>query len=380
MPANFKNKKMTEIPRKLIVPKNVTDALRTVIFPGSSQDIVSLDMAQEIRVAGKKITLSLVFQRSDDPNIQNVVKACEEAIIEQLGTGVEIKGNITAKAIHQMERPILAGVKNIIAVASGKGGVGKSTVSVNLAVALAKTGAKVGLIDADIFGPSLPKMFGEESTRPAGVRVDGKERIQPVNKFGVNFLSIGFFVSTEDAVVWRGPMASNALKQLITDGNWGTLDYLLFDLPPGTSDIHLTLVQTVPVTGAIIVTTPQDVALADVIRGVNMFKGKGVDVPVLGIVENMSWFTPEELPDNKYYIFGKEGGVRLAEKLGIPLLGQIPIVQGIREGGDTGHPASFDSNSIVGHAFAKIAANVINQTELRNQNIDPTKKVKVSRK
>lgn len=371
---------MTEIPRKLIVPKNVTDALRTVIFPGGAKDVVTLDMAQEIRVAGKKISFSLVFQRSDDPNIANVINACEEAIIEQLGPDVEIKGNIKAKAIHQMERPILPGVKNIIAVASGKGGVGKSTVSVNLAVALAKTGAKVGLIDADIFGPSLPKMFGEESTKPAGVRVDGKERIQPVNKFGVKFLSIGFFVATEDAVVWRGPMASNALKQLITDGNWGTLDYLLFDLPPGTSDIHLTLVQTVPVTGAIIVTTPQDVALADVIRGVNMFKGKGVDVPVLGLIENMAWFTPEELPDNRYYIFGKEGGVKLAEKLNLPLLGQVPIVQGIREGGDSGNPAAFDSNSEVGLAFAKIAVNVINQTEFRNQNLDPTLKVKVSRK
>jgi ATP-binding protein involved in chromosome partitioning len=309
-----------------------------------------------------------------------VIEACEEAIIEQLGPDVEIKGNISAKAIHQMERPILPGVKNLIAIASGKGGVGKSTVSVNLAIALAKTGAKVGLIDADIFGPSIPKMFGAEGERPAGVRVDGKERIQPLKKYGVNFLSIGFFVATEDAVIWRGPMASNALKQLITDGNWGTLDYLLFDLPPGTSDIHLTLVQTVPVTGAIIVTTPQDVALADVIRGVNMFKGKGVDVPVLGLIENMAWFTPEELPDNKYYIFGQGGGVKLAERLELPLLGQIPIVQGIREGGDSGNPMAFDENSAVGKSFAEIAANVIQEVEYRNSNLDPTKRVKVSRK
>lgn len=371
---------MTEIPRKLIVPKNITDALRTVIFPGGNQDVVSLDMAQEIRVAGKKVTFSLVFQRSDDPNMAAVIAACEDAILNQLGPDVEIKGNITAKAIHQMERPILPGVKNLIAVASGKGGVGKSTVSVNLAVALAKTGAKVGLIDADIFGPSIPKMFGAEDIKPAGVRVDGKERIQPISKFGVSFLSIGFFVATEDAVVWRGPMASNALKQLITDGNWGTLDYLLFDLPPGTSDIHLTLVQTVPVTGAIIVTTPQDVALADVIRGVNMFKGKGVDVPVLGLVENMAWFTPEELPENKYYIFGQDGGVKLAEKLELPLLGQVPIVQGIREGGDSGNPVAFDENSIIGKVFTEIAANVIREVDNRNESLDPTKKVKVSRK
>ncbi|MFY9154222.1 MAG: Mrp/NBP35 family ATP-binding protein [Prolixibacteraceae bacterium] len=371
---------MTEIPRKLIVPKNITDALRNVNFPGSNQDVVSLDMAQEIRVAGKKVTLSLVFQRSDDPNMAAVIKACEEAILTYVGPEVEIKGNITAKAIHQMERPVLPGVKNLIAIASGKGGVGKSTVSVNLAIALAKTGATVGLIDADIFGPSIPKMFGCEDTKPAGVRVDGKERIQPIKKFGVSFLSVGFFVGVEDAVVWRGPMASKALGQLITDGNWGNLDYLLFDLPPGTSDIHLTLVQTVPVTGAIIVTTPQDVALADVIRGVNMFKGKGVDVPVLGLIENMSWFTPEELPENKYYIFGKDGGVKLAEKLELPLLGQVPIVQGIREGGDSGNPAAFDENSLVGASFAQIAAHVIQEVENRNEYLDPTKKVKVSRK
>jgi len=279
-----------------------------------------------------------------------------------------------------MERPILPGVKNLIAIASGKGGVGKSTVAVNLAVALAKTGAKVGLIDADIYGPSIPKMFGAEGERPSGVRVDGKERIQPLKKYGVNFLSIGFFVKTEDAVVWRGPMASNALKQLITDGNWGTLDYLLFDLPPGTSDIHLTLVQTVPVTGAIIVSTPQDVALADVIRGVNMFKGKGVDVPVLGLIENMAWFTPEELPNNKYYIFGKEGAIKLAEKLDLPVLGQVPIVQGIREGGDTGNPVAFNENTITSKVFEEIAANVIQVIDQRNNNLDPTKKVKVSRK
>lgn len=371
---------MTEIPRKLIVPKNITDALRNVKYPGSNEDVVSLDMAQEIRVAGKKVTFSLVFQRSDDPNMASVIAACEEAIENYLGPDVEIRGNITAKAIHQMERPILPGVKNLIAVASGKGGVGKSTVSVNLAVALAKTGAKVGLIDADIFGPSIPKMFGAENMRPHGVRVDGKERIQPLEKYGVSFLSIGFFVATDDAVVWRGPMASNALKQLITDGNWGQLDYLLFDLPPGTSDIHLTLVQTVPVTGAIIVSTPQDVALADVVRGVNMFKGKGVDVPVLGLVENMAWFTPDELPENKYYIFGKEGAVKLAEKMDLPVLGQVPIVMGIREGGDSGNPAALDENSPVGKAFAGIAANVIRQVETRNASLDPTKRVKVTRK
>ena len=371
---------MSDIPRKLIVPKNVTDVLRTVTFPGSQENIVDLDMVQEIRIAGKSVSFSLVFQRSDDPNMETVIKQCEDTIMRELGPDVEIKGNIKAKAIHQMERPILPEVKNIIAVSSGKGGVGKSTIAVNLAVGLAKTGAKVGLIDADIFGPSIPKMFGAEQLQPSGIKIDGREMIQPVEQYGVKILSIGFFVSMDDAVVWRGPMASNALKQLITDANWGELDYLLIDLPPGTSDIHLTLVQTVPVTGAVIVSTPQEVALADVIKGVSMFRGKGVDVPVLGLVENMAWFTPDELPNNKYYIFGQDGAKNLAGKLQIPLLGQIPIVQSIREGGDTGKPAAADEQSPMGKAFQELAANTIRQVEFRNANIDPTKKVKVSRK
>jgi ATP-binding protein involved in chromosome partitioning len=371
---------MNNIPRKLIVPKNVTDALRQVDYPGSDEDIVSMDMVQEIRIAGKKVSFSLVFQRSDDPNTGLLIKTCEDVILRELGPDVEIRGNITSKAVHQMERPVLPGVKNMIAIASGKGGVGKSTVAVNLAVALAKTGARVGLIDADIFGPSIPKMFGAENMHPTGDQVDGREVIQPVVQYGVKILSIGFFVAAEDALVWRGPMASNALKQLITQGNWGELDYLLIDLPPGTSDIHLTLVQTIPVTGVIIVTTPQDVALADVIKGVNMFRGKTIDIPVLGLVENMAWFTPEELPENRYYIFGKEGGKKLAEQMELPLLGQVPLVQGIREGGDEGKPVATDENSLMGKAFLDLAASTIRQVEQRNAQLDPTRKVKVSRK
>lgn len=371
---------MSDIPRKLIVPKNVTDVLRQVNYPGSNQDIVSMDMVQEIRIAGRKVSFSLVFQRSNDPNIGLLIETCEEVIVRELGPDVEIRGNIAAKAIHQMERPVLPGVKNIIAVASGKGGVGKSTVAVNLAVALAKMGAGVGLIDADIFGPSIPKMFGAEKLQPTGDKVDGREVIQPVVQYGVKILSIGFFVAVEDALVWRGPMASNALKQLITQGNWGELDYLLIDLPPGTSDIHLSLVQTVPVTGVIIVTTPQDVALADVIKGVNMFRSKTIDVPVLGLVENMAWFTPEELPENKYYIFGKDGGKKLAGQMDLPLLGQIPLVQGIREGGDAGRPVAVDESSPVGKAFLDLAVNTANQVEQRNTQREPTKKVKVNRK
>ncbi|MGM0621813.1 MAG: P-loop NTPase [Bacteroidota bacterium] len=371
---------MSDIPNKLIVPKNVTDALRTIKYPDSEEDIVSLDMVQEIRIAGKRVSFSLVFQKSNDPNIKPLVIACENALKKYLGDEVEIEDNITVKFMHDMERPVLPGVKNIIAVASGKGGVGKSTVAVNTAVALAQQGFKVGLIDADIFGPSIPKMFGAEGARPTGEKIDGRDMIHPVEKYGVKFLSIGFFVDTDSAVIWRGPMASNALKQLMMDAHWGELDYLLIDLPPGTSDIHLTLVQTVPVTGAIIVTTPQDVALADVVRGASMFQSKSIDVPVLGLVENMAWFTPAELPENRYYIFGQDGGKKLAEKLGLKLLGQIPIVQSIREGGDEGNPSATHPDSVTGMAFDDVAKSLVHQVHLRNIERAPTKKVKITRK
>ena len=371
---------MAESPRKLIVPKNITDALRTVNYPGSEEDIVTLEMPQEIRIAGQRVSFSLVFQKSDDPNIETLILKSEEAIKKYVGEEVEIEDNISVKFIHDMERPVLPNVKNIIAVASGKGGVGKSTTAVNLAVALANSGKKVGLLDADIFGPSIPKMFGAESERPAGIKIDDREMINPIEKFGVKFLSVGFFVDSDSAIIWRGPMASNALKQLISEGNWGELDYLLLDLPPGTSDIHLTVVQSVPVTGAVIVTTPQDVALADVVRGTSMFQSKSIDVPVLGLIENMAWFTPEELPDNKYYIFGKDGGKNLAEKMGLPFLGQIPIVQSIREGGDNGTPVAANPESLMGMAFAEVAKNVEHRVHIRNIQKAPTKKVKITRK
>ena len=363
--------------RKFITPKDITDALRDVCYPGSDENIVSMDMVQEIRIAGGKVSFSLVFQRSDDPDTEELVKRCKEKIVQTFA-GVDV--TISVKAIHNMERPILPGVKNIIAIASGKGGVGKSTVAVNLAVALAKSKARVGLIDADIFGPSIPKMFGAEGAMPTGDVVDGREVIQPIEKYGVKILSIGFFVKPDDALVWRGPMASNALKQIIVQGDWGELDYLLIDLPPGTSDIHLTLMQTVPVTGAIIVTTPQDVALADVIKGINMFRSKTIDVPVLGLVENMAWFTPAELPMNKYYIFGKDGGKRLAEQFDVPLLGQIPLVQSIREGGDEGLPVADNADSQTGRSFFELALATIEQLELRNQNLDPSQRVKVTKR
>jgi ATP-binding protein involved in chromosome partitioning len=371
---------MNKIHRKMILPQNITDALKSVVFPGSGKDIVSLNMVQEIRIAGNKVQFSLIFQQADNPHIPDLIRMCEDTIKEKLGKDVDIQGNIAVKFAQNMERPILGGVKNIIAVASGKGGVGKSTIAVNLAVAMAHRGASVGLIDADIFGPSVPKMLGAEGERPAA-RQDGKQDfIIPVEKYGVKFLSIGLFVAPENALIWRGPMASNALKQLITDGDWGELDYLFIDLPPGTSDIHLTLVQTVPVTAAIIVTTPQDIALADVIKGVGMFQSSSVHVPVLGLVENMSWFTPAELPGNKYYIFGKEGGKKLADQLGLILLGQIPLVQSIREGGDEGFPAAANPESVTGLAFAELAEKVVAQVDIRNALLVPTQKVQISKK
>lgn len=371
---------MADSQRKLIVPKDITDALRTVKYPGSEEDVVTLEMPQEIRIAGQRVSFSLVFQKSNDPNIEPLILDCEKAIKKYVGAEVEIEDNIAVKFIHDMERPVLPNVKNIIAIASGKGGVGKSTCAVNLAVALANSGAKVGLLDADIFGPSIPKMFGAENERPAGVKIDDREMINPLEKYGVKFLSVGFFVDPDSAIIWRGPMASNALKQLITEGNWGELDYLLIDLPPGTSDIHLTLVQSVPVTGAVIITTPQDVALADVVRGTSMFQSKSIDVPVLGLIENMAWFTPAELPENKYYIFGKDGGKNLADKLGIPFLGQIPIVQSIREGGDNGNPVATDKESLTGASFDEVATGIKHHVHLRNIKKAPTKKVKITRK
>jgi ATP-binding protein involved in chromosome partitioning len=361
-----------------IIPKNISDTLKRILFPGSGKNIVELEMVQEIRIAGNRISFSLIFQAENDPATGPVSEACVDEIRREYGNDYEV--TVTPKSAGRMTPPVLPGVKNIIAIASGKGGVGKSTMAVNLAVALASQGARVGLLDADIFGPSIPKMFGEEDAKPSFEKIDGRDRIVPIEKFGVKFLSIGFFANKNDALIWRGPVASNALKQLMMEGNWGELDFLLVDLPPGTSDIHLTLVQTVAVTAAVIVTTPQDVALADVIKGVSMFNSKSINVPVLGIIENMSWFTPAELPDSRYYIFGKDGGKELAGKMGLPLLGQIPLVISIREGGDNGLPAARDNESVTGMAFEKLASEIILQLEHRNIYFEPTQKVKVSRK
>lgn len=354
--------------------KHIRDILSEVKYPGTSKDIVSLDMVQGIKIEGEKVIFRLVFQKANDPFVSAVKKKCEAAIREN----TEFK-DIDMEVVFQqdLERPLsLEKVSYIIAVSSGKGGVGKSTVAANLAVALALQGYKVGLVDADIFGPSIPKMFGCEEAQPYMTEVDGKEYIVPVEKYGVKLLSIGFFVDPASATVWRGPMASNALKQMVEQGYWEELDYMLIDLPPGTSDIHLTLVQTVALTGAIVVTTPQQVALADAVKGINMFESPGIQVPVLGLVENMSWFIPAELPENKYYLFGKEGGKLLAEEKGLRLLGQIPVVQRICEGGDAGTPVALDPDSITGKAFTELAEHVVEAVEATP---DQARRVRVQR-
>ncbi len=367
-----------------IYPKLILDALRNVRYPGTGKDIVEMGfVSDDIHIDGMKVSFSLLFDKPNDPFIKSIVKASETAILTYADPNIEIKGNIEVKSkqvILAQPAKLLPQVKNIIAISSGKGGVGKSTVSVNLAVALANKGYKVGLLDADIFGPSLPKMFDEEEARPYLEPIDGKEYIIPVEKYGVKMLSIGFFVKKDDAVVWRGAMAGNALKQLIADANWGDLDYFLIDFPPGTSDIHLTLVQTLAITGAVVVSTPQQVALADARKGINMFTNDKVNVPILGLVENMAWFTPAELPDNKYYIFGKDGAKNLAEEMNVPLLGQIPIVQGICEGGDKGVPVALNEHSITGLAFSNLADNFIASVNKRNTELAPTEKVEVHNK
>ena len=366
-----------------LYPNLILDALRRVRYPGTGQDLVTAGMVEDdIRIEGMKVSFSLIFDKPNSPFIKSVVKAAEKAILTYVSPEVQIEGNISVKVpevVPQDSLPLLPKVKNTLAIFSGKGSVGKSTVSANLAVALAQAGYKVGLLDADIFGPSQPKMFGCEDERPVLEDVDGQELIAPVERFGVRMLSIGFFVNKESPVLWRGSMASNALKQLLTETNWGELDYLLIDLPPGTSDIHLTLVQTLGLTGALIVTTPQQVALADAIKGVGMFLDEHVQVPILGLVENMAWFTPAELPQNKYYIFGRDGGKELAEELGIPLLGQIPLIQSICECGDGGEPIATQRDSLMGIYFRTLARNVVEQIERRNAEQAPTQRVELQK-
>jgi len=362
--------------------EEILKALSIIIHPEKKKDIVTLGMISEIESGDQGISITLVPEKSNDPFISSIKSTVTKTLKETFGAEmvinqIKIEPKVIVGKQNAKQREILPEVKNIIAVSSGKGGVGKTTIAVNLAISLAKKGYNVGLLDADVFGPSVPKMLSEENARPEVRNENNVDYIIPLTKHGVKVLSTGFFVDPADAVVWRGPMASNFLKQLITQGAWGALDYLLVDLPPGTSDIHLTLVQEVPVTGAIVVTTPQDVALADAIKGISMFRSDKIDVPVLGLVENMSWFTPAELPENKYYIFGKDGGKKLAEKMNVQLLGQIPLIQGICEGSDKGEPVAL-TDSITGNAFMELAGVLIDSVDKRNKDQRPTVKVQIT--
>lgn len=361
-----------------LYPNLILDALKTVRYPGNGKNIVELGMvADDMRIDGRKVSFSLVFQKSTDPFIKSLVKSAETAILTHVGADVDIKGNISV-SVPRTEAPqplpILPGVKNIVGISSGKGGVGKSTVAANLAVALARQGYKVGLLDADIFGPSVPKMFGVEDEQLFMHEVDGRNLIIPAEKFGVKILSIGFMVDKNKPVLWRGSMASNALNQLITQADWGELDYFLIDMPPGTSDIHLTLVQTLGLTGVAVVSTPQEVALADARKGIAMFLDNKVNVPVLGLIENMAWFTPLRHPDERYYLFGNGGAKRLAEELGVELLGQIPLVEDICRRADEGEPIAL-ADSIEGLAFIDLSHALVSAVEKRNSSLPPTQKV-----
>jgi len=352
----------------MITKEKVLEALSNVMEPDLGKDLVTLNMIKDIVIDGKKIKFTVILTTPACPLKEQIRKACENAIIYYLDKDAEVTVEMTANVTSKRadERPLLPQVKNIIAVASGKGGVGKSTIASNLAVSLAKTGAKVGLVDADIYGPSIPIMFDVVEEKPLLKTIDGQSYMIPVESHGVKILSIGFFADTSQAIVWRGPMASKALTQLFRDAHWGELDYMIIDLPPGTGDIHLTLVGSIPLTGAVVVSTPQQVALSDAEKGVAMFQIPSINVPVLGIIENMSYFTPEELPENKYYIFGKDGAKHLAEKIGVPLLGQVPLMQSIREAGDAGRPAGLQNNTIVSDIFDKIAGRVAQEIAIRN--------------
>lgn len=349
-----------------ITREQILKALSTVEDPDLKQDLVTLNMIRDLEISGGRVSFSVVLTTPACPLKEQIRNACIEAIAQMYGPDLTVHINMTsAVTTARSSAPLLPNVKNVVAIASGKGGVGKSTVTTNLAVALVKSGAKVGLIDADIYGPSIPTMFHCEGEQPYVKEINGKNMIVPIEQYGVKLISIGFLAPAESAVIWRGPMASAALKQFLGDTEWGELDYLLVDLPPGTSDIHLTLVQTIPLTGAVIVTTPQKVALADATKGLQMFRQAQINVPVLGVVENMAYFSPQELPGSKYYIFGQAGGKNLSEKFGVPFLGEIPLVQGIRESGDSGLPAVLKDGD-TGYAFEEVASNLARQIAIRN--------------
>jgi ATP-binding protein involved in chromosome partitioning len=348
--------------------ENVLDALRLVIEPDLKKDLVSLGMIRDVKIEGKNVSFTVILTTPACPLKESIRKACVQAIHDHVDpdaiVDVNMEARVTGRTVNQ--EPMLPGVKNIIAIASGKGGVGKSTLAANLAVTLARSGAKVGLVDADIYGPSVPVMFDAVNKELTAVESNGRTKVLPLEKYGISVISIGFFVDASKALIWRGPMASAALKQLFTDVLWGELDYMLIDLPPGTGDIHLSLVQSVKLCGAVVVSTPQEVALADARKAVSMFENNNIKVKVLGLVENMSWFTPSELPENKYYIFGQDGCKNLATELNVPFLGQVPIIQGVRESGDLGKPAVMEDNHPATEYFTKIAGNLVREVSKEN--------------
>jgi ATP-binding protein involved in chromosome partitioning len=363
----------------MITNEAVLKALSNVQEPDLGKDLVTLNMVQDVSVNGKNVSFTVVLTTPACPLKEMIERACVNAIHLLVDKDAVVKVNMTSKTTTNRKdsKDVLPGVKNIIAVVSGKGGVGKSTIAVNLALALAEGGAKVGLLDADIYGPSLPIMLGIRGEKPLMQDIEGKGMILPIEKYGIKAMSIGLLIDEKQAVIWRGPQASGALRQFITDVYWQELDYLIIDTPPGTGDIHLTLVQTVPVTGAVVVSTPQTVAALDAKKAVMMLRQPQINVPILGVVENMAYFTPAELPENKYYLFGKGGARQMAEQFELPFLGEVPIVQSVREGGDNGVPAVIDDEPIAKAAFLKIAGELARNVSIRNAEIAPTKVVEM---
>ncbi len=361
--------------------KEILKALETITIAGEGKNMVESGAVKNVLIFGKEVTVDLLIATPAMHIKKRAEDDIRKLIHEQFSPDAIVKVNIKIEAKenpNEIKGKAIPGIKNIIAVASGKGGVGKSTVTANLAVTLAKMGFSVGVLDADIYGPSMPIMFDVETEKPLSVTVDGKSKMKPVESYEVKILSIGFFTAPSQAVIWRGPMASKALNQMIFDADWGELDFMLIDLPPGTGDIHLSIMQSLPITGAVVVSTPQAVALADAKKGVSMFLSEAINVPVLGIIENMAYFTPEELPNNKYYIFGKEGAKNLADDLQVPFLGEVPIVQSIREAGDYGRPAALQTGSVIETIFEQITRNVVQETVNRNQNLAPTEAIKIT--
>ncbi len=361
--------------------KEILKALETITIAGEGKNMVDSGAVTNVITFGDEVVVDLVLSTPAMHIKKRAEDDIRKLIHETFSADAKVKVNIKVEAKenpNEIKGKQIPGIKNIIAVASGKGGVGKSTVTANLAVTLAKMGFSVGILDADIYGPSMPIMFDVETEKPISVTVDGKSKMKPVESYDIKILSIGFFTAPSQAVIWRGPMASKALNQMIFDADWGELDFMLIDLPPGTGDIHLSIMQSLPITGAVVVSTPQAVALADAKKGVSMFLSEAINVPVLGIIENMAYFTPDELPNNKYYIFGKEGAKNLALDLQVPFLGEVPIVQSIREAGDYGRPAALQTGSVIETVFEKITRNVVQETVARNQNLPATEAIKIT--